>query len=139
MPDQKKSTLCQADNTRSEPLLLEATCTCHCGILSQHLPDLNSLINAEYNFLKRVFTTTERNSDSIIVKSQPICGPLGPNFGGFCANNTTKTKVATFRFCAIISTGAIKIRPQRGRITDKAHNYGGESKFFLPHFGKPQY
>ena len=27
------------------------------------------------------------------MKSQPICGPLGPNFGGFCANNTTKTKV----------------------------------------------
>ena len=27
------------------------------------------------------------------VKSQPICGPLGPNFDGFCANNTTKRKI----------------------------------------------
>ncbi len=28
---------------------------------------------------------------------------------------------ANFRFCAIISTGAVKLRPQRGRITVKAH------------------
>ncbi len=62
------------------------------------------------------------------VKSQPICGPLGPNFDGFCANNTTKTKSGTFRpnlpifvFCAIISTGATKLKPKRGKITVKAH------------------
>ncbi len=30
------------------------------------------------------------------VKSQPICGPFGPNFDGFCANNTTKTKIGAF-------------------------------------------
>ncbi len=27
------------------------------------------------------------------MKSQPICGPFGHNFDGFCANNTTKTKI----------------------------------------------
>ena len=32
----------------------------------------------------------------LFVKSQPICGPLGPNFDGFCANNTTKMKVGVF-------------------------------------------
>ncbi len=46
---------------------------------------------------------------SLHVKSQPICGPLGPNLDGFCVNNSTKTK---FRFCAIISTGAVKLMPQ---------------------------
>ncbi len=30
----------------------------------------------------------------LFVKSQPICGPLGPNFDGFCANNTTKKKLS---------------------------------------------
>ena len=28
------------------------------------------------------------------MKSQPIYGPLGPNFDGFCANNNTKTNYA---------------------------------------------
>ncbi len=32
----------------------------------------------------------------IFVKSQPICGPLGPKFDGSCANNDTKTKSGTF-------------------------------------------
>ena len=30
------------------------------------------------------------------MRSQPICGPLGPNFDGSCANNTTKMKIGTF-------------------------------------------
>ncbi len=34
-----------------------------------------------------------------------------------------KRKVANFRFCAIISKGAVKRRPQRGRIIVKAHIY----------------
>ena len=53
----------------------------------------------------------------LFVKSQPICGPLGPKFDGSCANNGTKTKSGTFgpwnfRFCGVICTEAIKVRPQ---------------------------
>ncbi len=53
---------------------------------------LNSL-----NVSRFVFLTRPHNNHSILyVKSQPICGPLGPNFDGFCANNTTKTKSGTY-------------------------------------------
>ena len=31
-----------------------------------------------------------------LVKSQPICGPLGPKLDGSYANNGTKTKSGTF-------------------------------------------
>ncbi len=55
-----------------------------------------------------------RTKCAAYVKSQPICGPLVPYFDGFCANNTTKMN---FRLCAIISTGAIKLRPHLGKIT----------------------
>ncbi len=34
---------------------------------------------------------------------------LGPKFDGSCANNGTKTKI---RFCGVICTEAIKVRPQ---------------------------
>ncbi len=49
--------------------------------------------------------------------------------------NLPKTKSANFRFCAIISTGAVKLKPQRGRITVKAHIYvsRGLTKGPAPH------
>ncbi len=34
------------------------------------------------------------------VKSQPI-SPLGPNFDGFCANNTTKRKIVVFTWFSL--------------------------------------
>ncbi len=57
------------------------------------------------------------------MKSQPICGPLGPKSDGSCANNGRKTKSGTFglwkvlhsrnfRFCGVVCTEAIKVRPQ---------------------------
>ena len=42
-------------------------------------------------------------------------------FHKICANYDIETILGRFGFCAIISTGAVKLRPQRGRITVKAH------------------
>ena len=48
------------------------------------------------------------------VKSQPICGPLGPNFDGFCANNTTKTKIGTFNLWKVPHSRKAKWPTRRG-------------------------
>ncbi len=59
------------------------------------------------------------------VKSQPICGPFGPNLDGFCANNTTKTKIgefslwtkcATFRFVPLLAQEPSNLGPNEPQI-----------------------
>ncbi len=62
---------------------------------------------------------------------------MGPKFDGSCANNVTKTKIpkaesANFRFCGVICTEAIKVRPHWTTYWLKFHIYSRVPLMWTP-------
>ncbi len=66
----------------------------------------------------------QNKSDSLLrnaiqlqnVTSQPICGPLGPNFDGFCRNNTTKMRSGTFVFVPLLAQELSNLDPKEAEL-----------------------
>ncbi len=75
---------------------------------SAQIVHMSSIYMATKMFGQELHNAVQNNICVSNVKAQSICGPLGPNFDGFCANNTTKTKIGVFSLWKVLLCGTFQ-------------------------------